>query len=172
MVPKSLTHSDEATRLLACTESPKHRAVLSICFAAGLRLSEATHLSVAYIDGQRQTLHIRNGKGRKERLVPASPRLLDSLRAYWRLTRPGHCVFPGRTADSPLSSATIQKACKLIAAKAKIQKAVTPHTHCRIHDRRPSLLESDDSQQRARRDLLGEKPRPPQQVAAVHSQGS
>ena len=128
MVPKSLTHSDEATRLLACTESPKHRAVLTICFAAGLRLSEATHLRVADIDGQRQTLHIRNGKGRKERLVPASPRLLDSLRAYWRLTRPGHYLFPGRTADSPLSSATIQKSCKLSAAKAKIQKAVTPHT--------------------------------------------
>ena len=55
--------------------------------------------------------------------------------------------------------------------KSKIQKAVTPHTHCRIHDRRPCLLESDDSQQRARRDLLGKKPRPPQQVATVHSQG-
>ena len=121
--PKTLPvvlSDDEAARLLACTENPKHRAVLTICFAAGLRLSEATHLSVAYIDGQRQTLHIRNGKGRKERLVPASPRLLDSLRAYWRLTRPGHYLFPGRTADSPLSSATIQKACKLSAAKAKI----------------------------------------------------
>ena len=60
--------------------------------------------------------------------MPISPRLLTELRAYWKLTRPSHYLFPGKTAEVPLSSATIQKTCKLAAAKARINKRVTPHT--------------------------------------------
>ncbi len=59
---------------------------------------------------------------------PASPRLLGELREYWKRTRPRNYLFPGRTPDVPLSSATIQKAYKLALAKAGIQKAATPHT--------------------------------------------
>ena len=119
---------EEASRLFACLQNPKHRAVLLTCYAAGLRLREATHLRVADLDGTRQQMHIRAGKGNKERCVPASPRLLNELRAYWKLQRPGNYLFPGRTPDRPLSSATIQKACKLGIAQAGIKKAATPHT--------------------------------------------
>ena len=98
------------------------------CYAAGLRLREATHLRVADIDGTRAQIRICCGKGSKERVVPASPRLLGELREYWKLTRPRNYLFPGRTPDVPLSSATIQKAYKLALAKAGIQKAATPHT--------------------------------------------
>ena len=70
----------EASRLLQCVKNPKHRAVLLTCYAAGLRLSEATHLRIPDIDGQRAQIRITNGKGRKERVVPASPRLLQQLR--------------------------------------------------------------------------------------------
>ena len=59
--------SDEACQLLQCLHNPKHHAVLLTCYAAGLRLSEATHLKVADIDGQRGQLNIRHGKGRKAR---------------------------------------------------------------------------------------------------------
>jgi site-specific recombinase XerD len=83
---------------------------------------------VADLDGTRQQIHIRAGKGNKDRCVPASPRLLNELRAYWKLKRPGNYLFPGRTPDRPLSSATIQKACKLGIAQAGIKKAATPHT--------------------------------------------
>ena len=75
---------EEASRLFACVDNPKHRAVLLTCYAAGLRLREATHLRVADIDGTRQQTHIMAGKGSKERIVPASPRLLDELREYWK----------------------------------------------------------------------------------------
>ena len=119
---------EEASRLLECVENPKHRAVLMTCYAAGLRLREATHLKIEHIDGDRQQLHIVAGKGSKERLVPASPRLLEQLRAYWKLRRPSMFLFPGKTYDRPLSSATIQKAMKLAIAQAGIKKDATPHT--------------------------------------------
>ncbi len=120
--------NEEASRLLQCIDNPKHRAVILTSYAAGLRLRETTNLRVADIDGAREQIRIRCGKGSKERIVPASPRLLDELRDYWKLTRPPNYLFPGRTPDVPLSSATIQKAYKLALAKAGIKKAATPHT--------------------------------------------
>ena len=124
----SVLGSEEVSQLLACVPLLKHRTVLVTLYAAGLRLSEATHLRIRDIDGQRMQIHITNGKGRKERLVPISPRLLQELREYWKHDRPSNFLFPGKTPDVPLSSATIQKACKLAAALARISKLVTPHT--------------------------------------------
>ena len=129
--PKTLPtvlSDQEVARLLQCVKNSKHRTVLLTCYAAGLRLSEATHLRIPDIDGQRAQIRITNGKGRKERVVPASPRLLQELRVYWKLQRPGNYLFPGKTADSPLSGSTIQKVCKDAAAQAGITKGVTPHT--------------------------------------------
>jgi site-specific recombinase XerD len=108
--------------------NPKHRAVLLTLYAAGLRLSEATNLKLPDIDSERMQLRILQAKGRKDRYVPLSPRLLTELRAYWKLERPAQFLFPGKTDQVPLSSATIQKACKLAAASANIKKLVTPHT--------------------------------------------
>ena len=131
---------EEASRLFQCMHNPKHRAVLLTCYAAGLRLREATHLRVADIDGKRQQIHIHHSKGSKDRMVPASPRLLDELREYWKIKRPSNYLFPGKTPDTPLSSATIQKACKLGVAKAGIRKAATPHTM--RHSFATSMLEA------------------------------
>jgi len=124
----SVLGSEEVSRLLPCVPLLKHRIVLLTLYAAGLRLSEATHLRVGDIDGQRMQMHITNGKGRKERLVPISPRLLQELREYWKHDRPANFLFPGKTPDVPLSNATVQKACKLAAALARLNKPVTPHT--------------------------------------------
>ena len=124
----SVLGSEEVSQLLACVPLRKHRTLLLTLYAAGLRLSEATHLRVQDVDGQRLQIHITNGKGRKERLVPISPRLLQELREYWKHKRPSNFLFPGKTPDVPLSSATIQKACKLAAALARLNKPVTPHT--------------------------------------------
>lgn len=62
------------------------------------------------------------------RCPPISPRLLEELRTYWKIARPSNYLFPGKTPDTPLSGATVQKACKLAAALARITKRVTPHT--------------------------------------------
>jgi integrase/recombinase XerD len=119
---------EEVARLIACVPVLKHRTVLLTLYAAGLRLSEATHLQVADIDSTRMQLNIRQGKGSKQRLVPLSPRLLTELREYWKETRPATFLFSGKTPDVPLANDTVQKACKLAAALARIPKHVTPHT--------------------------------------------
>ena len=119
---------EEVQRLLACVTNLKQRTVLLVCYAAGLRLSEATHLTLADIDSQRMQLRVACGKGQKERQVPISPRLLQALRDYWRQFRPSHYLFPGKTPETPLSGTTIQKACKQAATAAGINKSVTPHT--------------------------------------------
>ena len=124
----SVLGSEEVSRLIACVPTLKHRTVLLTLYAAGLRLSEATHLQVADIDSQRMLLNIRQGKGSKQRLVPLSPRLLQELRGYWKQTRPTTFLFAGKTPDVPLANDTVQKACKLAAALARIPKHVTPHT--------------------------------------------
>jgi len=120
--------SEEVSRLIACVPTLKHRTVLLTLYAAGLRLSEATNLQVADIDSQRMLLNIRQGKGSKQRLVPLSPRLLQELRSYWKQARPATFLFSGKTPDVPLANDTVQKACKLAAALARIPKHVTPHT--------------------------------------------
>jgi site-specific recombinase XerD len=120
--------AEEVSQLLACVPVLKHRVVLTTLYAAGLRLTEGTHLRVADIDSQRMQLNVRLGKGAKQRLVPLSPRLLAELRQYWKQYRPRDYLFPGKTADVPLSSTTIQKACQRAVAAAGIVKSVTPHT--------------------------------------------
>ena len=141
--PKTLPvvlSDQEASRLIECTHYLKHRMVLLTCYAAGLRLAEATHLRVADIDGQRGQIRVRCGKGSKERRVPVSPRLLGELRAYWKIHRPSNFLFPGKTPDVPLSSATIQRTCKMSAAIAAIGKPVSPHTL--RHSYATSMLEA------------------------------
>ncbi len=118
----------EVHQLIQCVHHPKHRAVMLTLYAAGLRLSEATHLKVKHIDSSRMQLKVEAGKGGKDRYVPLSPRLLTELRTYWASFKPTDFLFPGKTPDTPLNGAVIQKCCKLAAAMARITKPVTPHT--------------------------------------------
>ena len=118
----------EVQELLQCVPNLKHRTVLLVCYAAGLRLAEATHLKVADIDSQRMQLRVARGKGAKERLVPISPRLLTALRIYWKQFQPPNYLFPGKTSDTPLAGTTIQKACKQASKDAGIRKNITPHS--------------------------------------------
>ena len=120
--------ADEVDRLLQCVRSLKHRTLLLTLYAAGLRLSEATALTIPDIDSQRMLLRIACGKGNKERLVPLSPRLLTALREYWKEVRSPKYLFPGSTFESRISSTTIQKSCKAAVIKSGIRKDVTPHT--------------------------------------------
>lgn len=119
---------DEVQRLLACTYPLKHRAILTTLYAAGLRLEEALHLLLTDVDSNRMLLRVAYGKGAKQRFVPFSPRLLETLRDYWRKHRPAHWLFPGKKPHKPLSASAVQRGCERSVRQAGINKHVTPHT--------------------------------------------
>ena len=101
-LPQILSH-EELVRLFTVATNRKHRALLMTTYAAGLRASEVTHLRITDIESARMCIRIEQGKGRKDRYVPLSPRLLVQLREYWREQRPPHWLFPGNQIDRPMS---------------------------------------------------------------------
>ena len=103
---------EEVMRFLESVHSMKHRAILMAAYAAGLRVSEATHLKVTDIDSQRMMLRVDQGKGQRDRYVMLSPRLLEELRSYWRAGRPKTWLFPGDIPGSPISRHAVGLACQ------------------------------------------------------------
>jgi integrase/recombinase XerD len=119
---------DEVTRVFAAVASVKHRAILMTAYAAGLRVSEVATLRVDDIDSGRMVLRVRQGKGRKDRYVMLSPRLLAVLREYWKAARPSDWLFPGDVPGRPLTEASVQRVCVRAARDAGLDKHVTVHT--------------------------------------------
>ncbi len=119
---------EEVLKLLDCVQSIKQRAILTACYAAGLRISEAVHLKPTAIDSQRMVIRVEQGKGQKDRYVMLSPRLLDTLRSYWRAVRPIEWLFPGDRPGHPITTSAVELACKLARRIAGITKPVTPHS--------------------------------------------
>lgn len=119
--------TEEAERLLGAVGSLKHRTMLMLAYGAGLRVSEVVGLRVEDIDSQRMVIRVREGKGRKERLVMLSPVLLEALRRYWRWARPREWLFPGQDPNRPLSVRSLQKVCERARRVAGLQKRVTVH---------------------------------------------
>lgn len=119
---------EEVMRLLESVESLKHRTILTAAYAAGLRLSEATHLRVADIDSQRMVLRVEQGKARKDRYVMLSPRLLEALRSYWKVARPRTWLFPGDRPDQPISTGAVEAACQKAHRASGLNKPLTPHS--------------------------------------------
>jgi site-specific recombinase XerD len=118
---------DEVVRALACVASPKHRAVLTTCYAAGLRISEAVRLRPRDVDSQRMVMRIEQGKGQRDRYVMLSPKLLEVLRAWWRLSRPTTWLFPGDQPDAPIGRGAVEQACHHARRRAGLTKLLTPH---------------------------------------------
>ena len=119
---------EEVRRLLAAVTNVKHRAILSLIYATGLRLNEATHLRISDIDGERMTVHVRQGKGGRSRMVPMSVALCDLLRDYWRVDRPRDYLFPGAVPGRPLHESSVQNACTKARLIARIEKRSSVHT--------------------------------------------
>ncbi len=117
----------EVDRLIQCTANLKHRTFLMTLYSAGLRFAEAAALRIHDIDSARMQIRVASGKGRKERLVPLSPRLLKELRIYWQKYRPSDLLFPGKTPGKSYADTTIRKAMKEAAKKAGIRRRVYPH---------------------------------------------
>jgi integrase/recombinase XerD len=114
--------SEEVSRLFTAVKYAKHRLVFETIYACGLRVSEATQLKVRDIDRDRMTVRIEQGKGRKDRYVPLSKRLLQRLEHYWATDRPRHWVFEGGTSERCMHITAVQKAYTLAKLRAGIQK--------------------------------------------------
>jgi site-specific recombinase XerD len=120
--------SKEVARLLAAAPGVKYKAALSIAYGAGLRASEVISLKVGDIDSARMVIRVDQGKGRKDRYVMLSRRLLDLLRQWWRIARPKGWLFPGRVPGQPLTTRQLNRAVHLAAQRAGIDKRVGLHT--------------------------------------------
>lgn len=132
--------ASEVERFFQAIESVKYRAILMTAYAAGLRAREVVSLRVCDIDSQRMLIHIRHGKGERERTVMLSDRLLSALREYWKTERPKDWLFPGSPATKHLSTHAVYKVCKKAATNAGLSKRVSPHTM--RHSFATHLLES------------------------------
>jgi integrase/recombinase XerD len=119
---------EEVVRFLDCVAMRKHRAILTTCYAAGLRISEAVVLTLPAIDSQRMVLRVEQGKGQKDRYVMLSPKLLEILRDWWRMERPGHWLFPGGTPGQHITTTSVAQMCRKARRLSKIPKPITPHS--------------------------------------------
>lgn len=120
---------EEVTRFLAAVPDQKMRAVMVTAYATGLRVFEVVALRVLDIDNQRMVLRVAEGKGAKERLVMLSPKLLELLRAYWKVEHSrSEWLFPGRDPAVHISIRSVQLACQIARDAARIGKHITMHT--------------------------------------------
>ena len=129
-LPTILTQK-EAVRLIDAASNLFHRAMLMTVYSTGMRRAEMCQLKVEDIDSDRMLIHIRQGKGRRDRDVPLSPKLLETLRQYWLWMKPKTYLFPGTVngsrADKPITPKMLWEACREAAQRAGITKAVRPH---------------------------------------------
>jgi integrase/recombinase XerD len=118
----------EVVRLLSAASTLKHQALLMTLYAAGLRLSEALSLQPSDIDSATMRIHVRAGKGGRERYTVLSARLLETLRRYFRLYRPERWLFYGKMKSQPMSSRVAQKIVETTVRQSGLSKRVTAHT--------------------------------------------
>jgi len=119
---------EEVLHFLECVGSTKQRAILTTCYAAGLRISETVRLKFTDIDGQRMVIRVDQGKGQKDRYVMLSPKLLETLRNYWRAVRPKSWLFEGDIADHPITRSAVEVACQKARRLSGIGKPISPHS--------------------------------------------
>ena len=117
----------EVEALLDAVGVPGIRAAVMTAYGAGLRIAEVCALAVGDIDSRRMLLHIRTGKGQRDRFVMLADRLLVTLREYWCAVRPtGPALFVGATGE-PLRADAVRRALHQAARRCGLHKKVTPH---------------------------------------------
>lgn len=125
-LPKFLTRN-EVKKILECTENIKHKALLTTIYSCGLRLSEVLELKISDIKSQESVLLIRQGKGKKDRIVNLSPKLLELLRVYFKMYQPKTYLFEGQNTEQ-YSRRSVQQVFKNSLKKANISSPATVHT--------------------------------------------
>jgi integrase/recombinase XerD len=119
---------EEVLQFLASVPSLKHRAILTTCYAAGLRISEAVSLKPTAIDSQRMVIRVELGKGQKDRYIMLSPKLLDILRHWWRVAKPQVWLFPGDIPGQHITRSSVERVCQEAHQRCRISKPTTPHS--------------------------------------------
>ena len=133
----TILSQEEVAQLIDAACPSFHRTILMTLYATGARCSELTHLKVSDVDDQRMVIHIHSGKGRKDRDVMLSPKLLEELHTHWQRLQGKLSVwlFHGNhrhNSDLPIDTKTVWHACYNAAKRAGLEKSVHPHTlrHC------------------------------------------
>ena len=119
---------EEVLQFLGCVEHIKHRTILTTCYAAGLRISEAVSLKPSHIDSKRMVIRVEQGKGQKDRYVMLSEKLLETLRHWWRTERPIQWLFPGDIPGEHITRSAVDQACQKAHQVCGIAKPITPHS--------------------------------------------
>ena len=120
---------EEVARLIEASSSLFERALLMVLYATGMRRAEVARLKIADIDSQRMIIHVVNGKGGKDRDLPLSPALLQTLRAHWRWLKPRTYLFPSRLhreQEQPITDKIVWRVCTEAAKGAGIRKPTVP----------------------------------------------
>ena len=122
---------EEVQRLIDSARHLMHRTMLMVLYATGMRNSEMRYWQVQDIDSNSMLIHIQHGKGGRDRYVPLSPKLLETLREYWRWMKPKTWLFPGTIhnwrADKPITPKVVWDAMQSAAQRAGIEKRVYAH---------------------------------------------
>jgi site-specific recombinase XerD len=120
--------SHEVLQLLQATKNLKHRAIIAFIYSAGLRISELLNLKISAIDLQRNLIHIKQSKGRKDRVVPIGQQIRPLLLNYAKTYRPKVYLFEGEKEGKPYSSSSVRQFLKRSCKAANIRKHITPHS--------------------------------------------
>jgi integrase/recombinase XerD len=124
---------EEVLRIFGAIRSVKHKAIIATAYAAGLRISEVCGLRIADIDSQRMRIHVRAGKGKKDRYVMLAESLLDLLRQYYQKARPkGEYLFPGHNPQRPICTTVVSQVLRKVVRQTGLSKKISMHTlrHC------------------------------------------
>jgi site-specific recombinase XerD len=119
---------EEVLQFLDVIRQRNHYTILSTCYAAGLRISEAICLRPTDIDSSRMVIRVEQGKGQKDRYVMLSSRLLQILRDWWYVEKPTQWLFPGSGSSAHLTRTAVERACKKAHRLSGIRKPITPHS--------------------------------------------
>lgn len=121
---------EEVARLIEASRGLFQRTLLMVLYGTGMRRAEIAQLKIGDIDSQRMVIHVVNGKGGKDRDLPLSPALLETLRVYWRWMKPRSYLFPSRNywdCERPITGKAVWYSCTDAAKRAGIRKRVSPH---------------------------------------------
>ncbi len=118
---------EEVKLILNAHSNIKHRAMLSLIYACGLRCGELIRLTPEHIDSKRNLIIIKQSKGKKDRIAPLSDKIIELLRTYFVLHKPVTYLFEGQTKGSPYDERSLQQVLKQALKKVNITKPVTLH---------------------------------------------
>jgi site-specific recombinase XerD len=143
----------EIIKILKLTDNLKHKTILLLIYSAGLRLNELLELKIEDIDSSTMKIHIRQGKGKKDRYIMLSENVLNLLREYYKVYKPKDFIFEGQNGGK-YSPKSVQNVFKNALGKAGIRKKATVHTL--RHSFATHLLD-DGTDIRYIQELLGHK---------------